>query len=221
MCGWCHSRKTHSHIPCISSGHLRYASFSDSVNKTVILIYAGASFEWDNVAQECFALHARATLIQLVRISPQRKPLPEHYIVYGIHCASDKLRIIAHFPLKVEGEDEGQWEFAQVMVAEHWISIMELPPGKSLLREHVDDDAIIDRWRISVALFTIRYHIRHLKETFRDNELCISRATVYAPSLSCFTPSFYNSIFQCYCTPERCGHVSHSYACYISLPTLL
>lgn len=79
--------------------------------------------------------------------------------MYGIHCANYKLRVIAHFPLNVEGDDSGQWEFAQVVAAEHWISIMKLPQRLS----HHDDDTFINRWRLAIALWTIRRQVQHLK----------------------------------------------------------
>lgn len=126
-------------------------------------------------------MYAQPTLMKIVRLSAQRDILPEHCIVYGIHCAGDKMRIIAHFPLQVKGEDEGCWEFAQIMVAEHWIGLMELPHIQELLVMHVDDNAIVNRWRVGVALFTIRDHVRRLKETLKVIKSGTPHPTMYAP----------------------------------------
>lgn len=126
---------------------------------------SGESLEWDVAAQEEFASCARATLAALVKLSPGHDPLPEHCIVYGLHCANYKLRVIAHFPLNVEGDDSGRWEFAQVVIAEHWISIIKLPhPLK-----HFDDDSLINRWRIAITLWTIRRQVQHLRSILSIN----------------------------------------------------
>lgn len=119
-------------------------------------------------------MHARPTLIKLVRLSDRRDSLPEYCVVYGVHCSGDRLRIIAHFPLQVKGEDEDRWEFAQVMVAEHWNGLADVSHMQELVAMHVDDNAIVNRWRISVALFTIRDRIQCSKEiikTFQPDTL--------------------------------------------------
>ena len=91
---------------------------------------------------------------------PTRDSHKEDCIVYGLHCSRDKLRIVAHFPMNVEGDAAKNWKFAQVMVAEHWIGLARARP----LFPHFDDNALLHRWRLSGALFFIRKHVMGLRE---------------------------------------------------------
>lgn len=126
-------------------------------------MFIGESREWDITAQNTFAFCAQATLTKLVKVSPQ-----EHCIVYGLHCTNNKLRIIAHLPRgmtedEAKDDDPTRLKFAQVMLAEHRISLEDLPDIQDLPICHDDDNALMFRWRISVALSKIHQHVQHLK----------------------------------------------------------
>lgn len=69
----------------------------------------------------------------------------KYKIVYGLHCDMAKLRIIAHFMNRPGRVPVSHWNFCQVVVAQHFVTID--PDGFSL--SHAEDNTFLDRWRIT------------------------------------------------------------------------
>lgn len=84
----------------------------------------------------------------------------KHKIVYGLHCDLTKLRIIAHFMNHPGTDSRSHWNFCQVVVAQHLVTMN--PDGASSYC-HMEDDTFVDRWHIACALLTIRREVETLK----------------------------------------------------------
>ena len=95
--------------------------------------------------------------------------LPAHCIVYGFHLSKLCTRIFAHFPVDTHGDDPTQWKFCQVLVAEHWSGLEELKKPRVNARYEVysEDECLLVRWRLTIALFAIRYRVLELEKVLQ------------------------------------------------------
>ena len=132
----------------------------------------------DPATLEAMAKSAQPTLVKLVRLhrkedgcaSPSSaETLPAHCIVYGFHLSKLCTRIFAHFPVDTHGDDPTQWKFCQVLVAEHWSGLEELKNPRENARYEVysEDECLLVRWRLTIALFAIRYRVLQLEKVLR------------------------------------------------------
>ena len=83
-------------------------------------------------------------------------------IVYGLHLDGKKLRILAHFINGPGRRPESQWDFCQVVLAQHWVTTTCDPVISYYC--HTEDNTFLDRWGIVRALFTIRREIEILRK---------------------------------------------------------
>ena len=104
------------------------------------------------------ALAAKAILKGLPDSANDRK------IVYGLHLDGKKLRILAHFMNDPGRRPESQWEFCQVVLAQHWVTTTWDPVISYYC--HTEDNTFLDRWGIVRALFTIRREIGTMRKLF-------------------------------------------------------
>ncbi len=105
------------------------------------------------------AAHAQQTLCRLVKKSQESKILPKYGFVYGIHWSSTRVRILIHFPHL--NKEANRWEFCQVVAAEHHNGYGLGDELSDTLRLY-EDDMFLFRWRLVIALFTIRAHLEKL-----------------------------------------------------------
>ena len=113
------------------------------------------------------ALAAERTLRVLVDRHMRHEPslpFPRHFFLYGIHWSSSTLSVFAHFPYVTNSGK--QVRFRQVLLAQHWLGIPRVRQnetyGYNCTRDHMESDLFVCRWRISVALFAIRSHMKLL-----------------------------------------------------------
>ncbi|PSS37927.1 hypothetical protein PHLCEN_2v219 [Hermanssonia centrifuga] len=130
------------------------------------LVVVGGSMELTDTARTRMATSAYPTLEEMVRDHDVAVPLPRHCFVYGIMWSELYLHILIHFPLYVPGTNgaSGRWEFCQTLVAEHRVTFEEFPADLREYPMHNQDDLVLGRWRLTIALVSIRGHVSLLNE---------------------------------------------------------
>lgn len=122
-------------------------------------------------------------------------PFPRHCFLYSIHWSSSFLSIFAHFPYVTDARK--QIRYRQVLLAQHWLGIprVHLHERQPIAygRRHLESDLFVCRWRIAVALFSIRAHMKLLASELSleegTNKLSIqSSSQVRSAELSFRTP---------------------------------
>lgn len=155
--------------------------------------------------KQCMAIAAECTLRVLVDRHMRRQPslpFPRHYFIYGIHWSSSLLSIFAHFPYAIDAEK--QIRFRQVLLAQHWLGIPRVRPnetcGYNFCKEHAESDLFVWRWRISVALFAIRSHMKLLANELsleEGIELVPMRLSPKVRAAEAFRPPLFSSTAGC------------------------
>ena len=115
------------------------------------------------------------TLSKLVAIylssakADQLWQLPSQSFGYGLHWNVDRMTIIVHFPLLESRSQIGSsLRFCQMMLAEHLIT----PHGSRTGRYPPSQDGMfLLRWRLVIALLSVRAHAEHLQNELGWNAM--------------------------------------------------
>ncbi|PSR78404.1 hypothetical protein PHLCEN_2v7418 [Hermanssonia centrifuga] len=129
------------------------------------------------------AATVRPTLIEMIRDHNPAIPLPRHCFVYGLHWSELFLHIFLHFPVYIPSDeaDPGHWEFCQIVVAEHRITLAELPIKYDFW--HYQGNMVLERWRLIIALVTIRRHMSLLRRIMYPSDAISSSQGVACNSI--------------------------------------
>ncbi|CAL1706406.1 unnamed protein product [Somion occarium] len=132
-----------------------------------------------NEIKQSIALALQPTLRTFIRLNADgSSSLPEHCFVFGIHWSKSRLSILIHFPIPVDQAGK-KWKFCQVLAAEHWVALAE-----RTVQEHAavgaatQDDQLLNRWRLTIALFFIRAHVQRLQHYFHHLKVDFSSSHV-------------------------------------------
>lgn len=115
-------------------------------------------------------------------------PIPEWAFLYGVHASPTRISILVHFPSYVVNRGKPQWEFRQVLVAQHWITFPSTNPSSRTQLEnavvpYTEDECLLDRWRLVRALFAARAHTMSLYEILGGRSVSLPDV-VGLPSIS-------------------------------------
>lgn len=88
-----------------------------------------------------------------------------------------------HFPVYIPSDeaDSGHWEFCQIVVAEHRITLAELPIKYDFW--HYQGNMVLERWRLIIALVTIRRHMSLLRRIMYPSDAISSSQGVACNSI--------------------------------------
>ena len=114
--------------------------------------------------QKAMATSAHEILYDLNDFEKKHQQCIPNKVVYGLHLDDQKLRILAHFVNRPGSEPSSQWDFCQVVVAQHLIT---MNPDCNQAEYHDEDDNFLERWNVTRALFTIRREVENLKEIIK------------------------------------------------------
>ncbi|PSS22611.1 hypothetical protein PHLCEN_2v3086 [Hermanssonia centrifuga] len=144
-----------------------------------LLVVCGSS-KFTAASRMEMAEAVRPTLLEMTRHHDPAIPLPRHYFVYGLHWSQFFLHIFIHLPVYIAGgeSDSGHWEFCQIVVSEHTITLEEFQDGC----RHNQDDMVLDRWRLTIALASVQRHMSLLEQIiYPSSDASSSQSVAYSP----------------------------------------
>ncbi|PSS29555.1 hypothetical protein PHLCEN_2v2954 [Hermanssonia centrifuga] len=148
-----------------------------------LLVICGSS-KYTVASRMEMAAAVRPTLNQMIRDHDPTIQLPRHCFVYGLHWSQFFLHIFIHFPVHIPGDDadSGRWEFCQVVVSEHAITLKEFPLEFQEFRWHTQNDMVLDRWRLTIALASVQRHMSLLEQIiYPSSDASSSQSVAYSP----------------------------------------
>ncbi|CAL1706361.1 unnamed protein product [Somion occarium] len=133
------------------------------------LLIAGGCSELTETVRSKMAASAQRTLELMFKLrDPTSASLPKYFFIYGLHWSTTVFSIFVHFPSHIPPTDTATTrpaEFRQFLVVQH-----RLIPEVSASQGEAQDDRFFDRWRLLVALFSVRSHVRKLHEWLNDTQ---------------------------------------------------
>ncbi len=143
-------------------------------------LLSGGSSQFTAASRIEMAEAVRPTLLEMTRHHDPAIPLPRHYFVSGLHWSQFFLHIFIHLPVYIAGgeSDSGHWEFCQIVVSEHTITLEEFQDGC----RHNQDDMVLDRWRLTIALASVQRHMSLLEQIiYPSSDASSSQSVAYSP----------------------------------------